>query len=178
MTKASQPKRSNHFGTYRWHLAWTVDVAKREVHHNSGLVYDFSSGYQCNFQPPLGGRCPCSCWHGQLRGGLSSLPDGYSEQAAVRLWLEASTLFSDESILACQDCSKITIGDDYYMIQHDLWRQVHPNYVGMLCLTCLQTRLGRSLVKSDFIHAPVNDMNRRVAALRQSPLGLMDTNDH
>ena len=167
MAKARQPKRSKELGTYKWHHAWTVDVARREVRHISGVVYDFSSGYQCDFQPPLGGRCPCSCWHGQLRGGLSSLLDGYGEQAAVRLWLEASTLFSDESILACQDCSIITFGDDYYMIQHDLWRLVHPNYIGVLCLACLQVRLGRELRKSDFLDAPVNNKNRIVAGLRE-----------
>lgn len=168
MLKAYQPKRSNNFGTYRWHLAWTIDVTKREARHRSGLVYEFSSGYQCDVQPPLGGRCPCSAWHGQLQGGLSSLPEGYREQAATRLWLEASTLFSDLAIWSCQDCSISTIGDNYYMIQHKLWKRVHPNYVGMLCLGCLEVRLGRPLIKADFIKAPVNYMNPVVAAILNS----------
>lgn len=164
---APQPNRSKTFGQFKWHQAWTIELSKREARHRSGLVYDFFPGRQDPERPPLGGYCPCGGWHGRLRGGLESLPSGIKEKAAVRLWLEASTLFSDCAILACQDCMVETYGDNYYMVHNDLWSQVHPNSIGMLCLDCLEGRLGRPLVKTDFTSAPTNYTNRRVAALRE-----------
>lgn len=163
MGQVSHPKESKQYGSYKWHSAWEIDVAKREARHKSGVVYDFSSGVQGSKQPPLGGRCPSLAWQGELRGGALSLSVGLSDDVAVRLCLEACVLFSDLAWDACQDCSKHTAGNDYYMVQHDLWAHMHPNRAGMLCLSCLQTRMGRILTRSDFIDAPVNYLNPAVA---------------
>lgn len=165
MAKASYPKDSKQYGTYRWHSAWQIDVAKREARHKSGLVYDFLCGYEGAKQPPLGGRCPSMAWHGELRGGALALPSGQPEHVAVRLCLEACMLFSGLAWDACQDCSKHTAGNNYYMINHDLWAQAHPGRYGMLCLPCLQTRLGRRLVKADFLPAAINHDNMAIEAI-------------
>lgn len=168
----SYPKHSREYGEYRWHHAWQIDVAKREARHKSGLVFDFHCGIAGAKEPPLGGRCASLHWRGELRGGAQALPAGLPEHVAVRLCREACTLFSDEAWDACQDCSKHTAGSDYYMIKNDLWAQVHPNRHGMLCLSCLQTRLGRRLEKSDFIDAIVNQRRAVEAILDGTPCSM------
>lgn len=51
----------------------------------------------------------------------------------------------------CVDCSKNTLGGEYYMVSDDLWAAsgVAPNG-GMLCLACLERRIGRPLMFDDF----------------------------
>jgi hypothetical protein len=158
--KARFPKSSYAYGDYGWHLAWTVDVAGRTAIHASGLVFKFSSGVGGVAKPPLGGRCPCGAWYGELVGGADSLPAPYKEFVAIRLCLEAQQLFSDMASHACQDCPEDTLGGDYYMVHNDLWNRAHPNRVGMLCLPCLELRVGRRLRVSDFTNAPINPQRR------------------
>lgn len=58
----------------------------------------------------------------------------------------------------CVDCSVNTSSiDEYYMVQFDLWNSVmvHQNS-GMLCIGCLEDRIGRKLTPEDFIDAPIN----------------------
>lgn len=165
MPKASYPKDSTQYGTYKWHSAWQIDVAKREARHKSGLVYDFVCGFKGAKQAPLGGPCPSLAWKGELRGGAQALSSGQPEHAAIRLCREACILFSGLAWDACQDCSKHTAGSDYYMVKHELWAQVHPNLYGMLCLSCLQARLGRRLEEADLLSSVVNDLNRAIQAM-------------
>lgn len=160
--KASFPKSSYDYGDYAWHLAWTVDVPGRTATHTSGLVFKFTSGVGGDAKPPLGGRCPCGAWYGELVGGAGSLPTPYREHIAIRVCLEAQQLFSDMAMHACQDCPVDTLGGDYYMVHNELWNEVHPNIVGMLCLPCLERRVGRRLRLSDFTDAPINP-ERRIA---------------
>lgn len=159
--KASYPKSSYTYGDYGWHYAWTVDVASRTASHTSGLVFKFSSGKGGDAQPPLGGRCPCGAWYGELLVGADSLPMPYKEHIAIRLCREAQQIFSDMASHACQDCPADTLGGDYYMVHDVLWDEVHPNMAGMLCLPCLEQRMGRRLQLSDFTSAPING-NRRI----------------
>lgn len=73
----------------------------------------------------------------------------------------------------CLDCgidtsSKTGIGE-YYHVHEPVWfeafgRTYDPakwdpetTMAGFLCIECLEARLGRSLTKSDFSDAPVND---------------------
>ena len=58
----------------------------------------------------------------------------------------------------CLDCKTDTseIGE-YYMIQFDLWKQIHPADKGMLCIGCVEKRLGRILCGKDFTNAIVNE---------------------
>ena len=57
----------------------------------------------------------------------------------------------------CLDCGIDTMAtDEYYMVLDDVWLKGVPDGQGMLCIGCLEKRLGRQLVASDFIAAPIN----------------------
>jgi hypothetical protein len=57
----------------------------------------------------------------------------------------------------CLDCESDTLEiDEYYMVQNSIWNHVVPDDSGMLCIGCLETRLGRILTQADFTDAPVN----------------------
>jgi len=60
----------------------------------------------------------------------------------------------------CVDCGENThrlFLREYYMIDFDLWNSVMVSQnTGMLCIGCLETRLGRKLTTDDFIEAPIN----------------------
>lgn len=59
----------------------------------------------------------------------------------------------------CLDCGLNTLfANEYYMVQHDLWDSVTASTKGkgMLCVGCLEVRVGRVLVWSDFTDAPIN----------------------
>lgn len=57
----------------------------------------------------------------------------------------------------CADCSIHTgIIGEYYMVTHDLWHK-YGVVRGMLCLSCLESRVGRRLCASDFPDLPVNN---------------------
>ncbi|MGE8063879.1 hypothetical protein [Pseudomonas sp. NPDC089569] len=158
--RVSQPKSAYDYGEYNWHFAWSVDVVGRIMTHATGLVFQFKCGAGEGAQPPLGGRCPSGAWNGELRGGEQSLSLISNDQVAIRLCLEALQLFSDMARFACQDCPQDTLGGDYYMVHNDLWNRAHPNGHGMLCLPCLENRVGRPLQVSDFTDAPINSQRR------------------
>lgn len=57
----------------------------------------------------------------------------------------------------CLDCGVNTAdAHEYYMVKNKVWRKVHPKDDGMLCISCLEARLGRVLTHKDFTDAPVN----------------------
>lgn len=57
----------------------------------------------------------------------------------------------------CRDCRFNTFDDEYYMVKDTVWKaaKMRSNN-GMLCIGCLETRLGRRLMAADFIGAPIN----------------------
>jgi len=51
----------------------------------------------------------------------------------------------------CMDCGVDTEAiNEEYMILDDLWRTAVPSEAGMLCVGCLEKRLGRELRRDDF----------------------------
>lgn len=61
----------------------------------------------------------------------------------------------------CLDCGVSCAEDgvnEYYMVQAAVWREAHPKRRGMLCIGCLETRLGRRLKPEDFTSAPINSI--------------------
>lgn len=44
---------------------------------------------------------------------------------------------------------------EYYMVHDDIWRK-YGCFNGMLCIGCLEDRMGRQLVAADFTDCPVN----------------------
>lgn len=57
----------------------------------------------------------------------------------------------------CLDCSVDTgkIGEHYF-IETDVWLSVVASNKGMLCIGCLESRLGRKLSRKDFTDAFIN----------------------
>ncbi len=57
----------------------------------------------------------------------------------------------------CLDCTTdvIAIGE-YYMLEDVVWLEANPRDRGMLCVGCLEARIGRRLTWDDFTGAPCN----------------------
>lgn len=66
----------------------------------------------------------------------------------------------------CLECGKDTSNrpkglGEYYMVQDAIWAVVaQDNPRGMLCIGCLEGRLGRELNAQDFTDCPLNEDNR------------------
>ncbi len=59
----------------------------------------------------------------------------------------------------CLDCSLNTLLEpyQYYMVHDEVWDQTGIiGYGGMLCIECLEARIGRDLEASDFTNIPMN----------------------
>jgi hypothetical protein len=60
----------------------------------------------------------------------------------------------------CLDCRTETTftkgNEEYYMIHNELWLKANPQVNGMLCIGCLESRLGRTITSEDFTDAPIN----------------------
>lgn len=57
----------------------------------------------------------------------------------------------------CADCGVDTRQiQEYYMVQDDLWKSVADKKSDLLCIGCLEKRLGRELVPDDFTDVPIN----------------------
>ena len=51
----------------------------------------------------------------------------------------------------CMDCGVDTLEiKEFYMIQDELWAQINPQLEGLLCIGCVEKRLGRKLKPGDF----------------------------
>jgi len=70
---------------------------------------------------------------------------------------------------ACADCGvgTITLGE-FYMVRRQIWEKAwagrrrpwtHLPGQEILCIGCLEARIGRTLTRSDFSDVPVNDIN-------------------
>jgi hypothetical protein len=59
----------------------------------------------------------------------------------------------------CLDCNIDTgkIGE-HYLIHTDLWLKLTGSFIGMLCIGCLESRLGRKLNSKDFPNVYINDL--------------------
>ncbi len=61
----------------------------------------------------------------------------------------------------CKDCGKDTYIDekDYYMVTEKIWKKFGLNGRGMLCMNCMELRLGRKLIKTDLRKCDLNNWN-------------------
>jgi hypothetical protein len=77
----------------------------------------------------------------------------------------------------CLDCNRDTIElGEFYMLHHAVWLQANPGNVGMLCIGCLETRLGRRLEPRDFAPCEIN-RSPRSQPLRSRVLGPDERSD-
>jgi hypothetical protein len=68
----------------------------------------------------------------------------------------------DYMMFICWDCTACTNCDgEYYMVHDELWEYATEDFGGdgMLCIGCLENRLGGLLTSDDFTDAPLNSMN-------------------
>lgn len=67
----------------------------------------------------------------------------------------------------CLDC-RVDTGriHEHYFIKTELWLTVMPSIVGMLCIGCLEDRLGRELVANDFTDASINTAKHEAKSQR------------
>lgn len=71
-------------------------------------------------------------------------------------------MYNQQDAFLCVDCKKDT-SDEYYRIHDELWAKAGMlPHGGMLCILCLEKRLGRKVVEADFI-ITIEEMNRRFA---------------
>jgi hypothetical protein len=61
----------------------------------------------------------------------------------------------------CVDCGRNTSHwcgiDEYYMVHDAVWLQTGlAKFEGMLCIGCLERRIGRKLCRDDFTNYPIN----------------------
>ena len=85
----------------------------------------------------------------------------------------------DRTMWLCLDCGVDTQEiDEYYMVDWPVWEEATggiyggpPN--GMLCIGCLETRLGRELTPDDFLPAPINQGFFPQSARLKKRLGLL-----
>ena len=78
--------------------------------------------------------------------------------------------------LHCDDCSVGTVPiGEYYMVKAEIWEQAWPGRGKswhavpgheILCIGCLEQRLGRKLTRTDFTDAPINDPSDRLSSRR------------
>lgn len=71
----------------------------------------------------------------------------------------------------CIDCNKDT-WNEYYMLYSKVWKKANPKNNGMLCIDCLESRLGRKLTKKDFTKAVVNTIETKRTATLRNRLGI------
>ena len=70
---------------------------------------------------------------------------------------------SDSISQFCYDCGMDTHDDaNYYMVKNDLWNKHFNKKRGMLCIGCLEKRIGRKLKYEEFIDCELNNENYKV----------------
>ena len=63
----------------------------------------------------------------------------------------------DCEVFECAACSVNTLHiNEYYMVTDEVWLTAWPDKRGMLCIGCLEDRLGRQLTSDDFTDAQIN----------------------
>jgi len=81
------------------------------------------------------------------KGSISFLRE-ITPKGASPAWL---AIMKDRSSFLCLDCGVDTGAiDEYYRVTNELWARVNPGGDGMLCIGCLEKRLGRELTPDDF----------------------------
>lgn len=72
----------------------------------------------------------------------------------------------------CKDCG-VDTRNEYYMVHDSIWKSAGlPLDGGLLCVSCLEQRLGRGLIAADFTSYPVNIPHKGMSAKLLSRLSL------
>ena len=94
------------------------------------------------------------------------------EQAEHFGFRHALALLTSFAAIFCLDCDENTaaIGEGY-MLRDDVWLEANPGGEGMLCVGCVERRLGRHLRPDDFTDCPMNQeqCSARLRSRREEP---------
>lgn len=101
--------------------------------------------------------------------------DKYLESVIIYKTFAPQLLFERRRVVSgksrrkflCIDC-RIDTGKigEFYFIETGTWLSVMSTIKGMLCVGCIEARLGRKLVPDDFTSATVNSPKYGVKSLR------------
>lgn len=70
-----------------------------------------------------------------------------------------------DDLCRCADCRVQTLSHEYYMVKDAVWRAGAREHE-LLCIGCLERRLGRMLMARDFTSCPVNQEEDRMRSPR------------
>lgn len=96
---------------------------------------------------------------------LSTIPSGCMEYVDTGttngLEWDIVTIIPWKVAYVCKCCGVDTDDiDEYYMVKDDPWMEAHAvlgdDPTGMLCIGCLEDRIGRQLVREDFLACRIN----------------------
>lgn len=57
--------------------------------------------------------------------------------------------------MPCLHCGAVT---EAYMVENEVWHEVHESKRGLICLPCFEEKLGRNVQITDFTNAVVNQV--------------------
>lgn len=79
----------------------------------------------------------------------------------------------DPAQFNCMDCAVNTAKiEERYSLKNEVWQQANPRIKGMLCVGCVEKRLGRELTCADFTDVPLNGWKCQSERLRKRVEGL------
>lgn len=161
-------------GGVKVHAPWSMasvyvrrsssDLSILEIHlarHDGLAQEEFDEQIRQADEYPLG---PKEYWRSEMVGKYMIGTDQHlmTDQEFEEDWSEddecCDECHEDPDMLAfdCIDCTVNTFeNDEYYMVQFELW-ETYGVEEGMLCIGCLEDRMGRQLTSEDFIEAPIN----------------------
>lgn len=119
-----------------YHFTVTEENYEFDAEKNSITLYAPLTGTEFHFTPA------------NLMSGVVSY------YGVIERYFEHHSAFHEYN---CHDCklSTLYVGE-YYMVHNELWDKAYPEHDGMLCIACLEKRVGRALTRDDFTDALVN----------------------
>jgi hypothetical protein len=134
-----------------------LDVGRISVY---STLYDAMTTTQAEFDQ-FADRCDhlreVMEWHSDGTGGAVANTRA-DRHAIIRLPLK------EGRVLPCVECNRETEisrnPGHYYMLRDELWASIIPDTKGILCISCVEHRLGRSLTDEDFTLSPTDMMKR------------------
>lgn len=71
-------------------------------------------------------------------------------------WTTVEKRWFHDIVMQCADCGAAFESRDYYMVKNTIWGR-HGERSAFLCVGCLETRMGRSLVYEDLADVPLRE---------------------
>ena len=97
-------------------------------------------------------------------GALPSDDETLTKNEFLHFMIEVVDIMDTSECVLC-GVNTMDIGE-YYMVKRNLWKKYGAYGDGVLCIGCLEERMGRRLVRADFTKAPVNVEERDNRSIR------------